>query len=235
VKTILPLYSSPHGDPETWRRAVSLLSDGDIAVLGPAAKGLAPSEEAACSDALLALTERAAVAVGHVDLARANRPLAKVLFDIDAWSRLPIGGVFFDHAPTSPFAIGFAAIATQAAAHAGLPIVLLNPGKRTDPLYRGLGATICSFEGTWKAYRRWDTAGTHPGDAHLVHDVPMADTDAARDLIAKRGAGCGLVTDWGSPDPYELLPRWAWFAATVCDKPSRKTRDRAALVAGARP
>jgi len=58
---------------------------------------------------------------------------------------------------------------------------------------------VCSFEGTWSAYQRWSGDGARPGDGHLVHDVPTALLTAARELLARRGAGFGVATDAHRP------------------------------------
>jgi hypothetical protein len=67
---------------------------------------------------------------------------------------------------------------------------------------------MCVFDGSWRDYRRWDGTGALPGDGHLVHAVPPWELDEAARLQVARGAGFGMVTDLGAPDPYSDLPAW---------------------------
>ena len=117
-------------------------------------------------------------------------------------------GVFLDKVPVSPHSIGPVAIAARLAQRADLPDVVLNPGGPPDQTYRDLGLPICVFDGSWRDYRRWNGAGALPGDGHLVHAVPPWELDEAARLQVSRGAGFGMVTDLGAPDPYSDLPAW---------------------------
>lgn len=47
-----------------------------------------------------------------------------------------------------------------------------------------------------------------PGDGHLVHAVPAWALHDAAQLQIDRGAGFGVVTDLGEPDPFADLPAW---------------------------
>lgn len=136
-----------------------------------------------------------APSLGRVDLGYGDRPLADVLDDVDAWSAHPVGGIFFDRAPADPPCLGAVVLAIRVARRAGLPHAVLNPGGPADPLYRALGARLCTFDGDWSAYQRWSGDGSLPGDGHLVYGVPPAQLPAARRLMTFRGAGFGLVTD----------------------------------------
>lgn len=194
---LLPLYVHPSIDPAAWRA---------VAGLGGAATVVVDDPE--LIDAAAGLAEAGVRVIGRVDLGFATRPLADLLDDVSRWADHPIRGVFLDQAPTSPFCLGPVALATRVAHRAGLPTVVLNPGVPTDPLYRDLGVAICTFEGPWAEYRRWDGVGSEPGDGHLVHSVPVEAFDAARALVHRRQAGWGLVTDRTPPAPYGGLPAW---------------------------
>jgi Spherulation-specific family 4 len=149
-----------------------------------------------------------ATLLGYVDLEFAIRPSAAVLADVGRWAGYPVHGVFLDRAPASPFSIGPAAVAVQAAQRAGLSDTVLNPGIPPDPIYRDLGAAICAFEGSWQRYLGWDAARAEPGDGHLVYAVPRGEQRRAGLLLAERGAGFGVVTDLTPPHAYSALPSW---------------------------
>ena len=151
--------------------------------------------------------------LGRVDLGYGTRPLTEIIADIDRWAGYPVHGAFFDRAPATPYAVGTVARAAKAARRAGLAEVVLNPGVVPDAVYRELELPICVFEGTWLEYRHWAGDGGRPGDGHLVHDVPPWDLDQAAQLQIERGAGFGVVTDLGPPDPFADLPAWCGLPA----------------------
>lgn len=194
---LLPLYVHPVVDPAAWRAAAGRPGELTIVVRNP--QLAEPAAELA----------RAGVRVlGRVDAAFATRPVADLLDDIERWAGQPVHGVYLDQTPTSAFCLGPVALAIRVARRAGLPTMVLNPGVPIDPLYRELGVPICSFEGPWPEYRRWDGAGSQPGDGHLVHSVPVGATGTAWALLAERRAGWGLVTDRTPPAPYAGAPAW---------------------------
>ena len=172
------------------------------------ANGPGSGRDPAYTTAITRLEAAGVRLLGYVDLAYATRPVEEIIADVYRWAGYPVGGVFLDRTPVSPFAIGPVAIATHAAKRAELPDVMLNPGLPPDPTYRELGVRVCAFDGSWREYRRWSGAGARPGDGHLVHAVPPWDLDEAARLQVERGAGFGLVTDLGAPDPYADLPAW---------------------------
>jgi Spherulation-specific family 4 len=147
------------------------------------------------------LADAGVAALGLVRLDYGVRAMAQVRADIAGWASLPVVGVFLDEAPAGPFQLGPAVVATRAARHRGLATVVLNPGVPVDPAYRQLDATVCSFAGSWRAYRAWDGHGSRPGDGHLVHDVPQAEAEQAWDLITRRRAGLAMVSSTGWPYP----------------------------------
>jgi hypothetical protein len=224
MRTLLPLYADPIQDPRPWCLAASLPTRLriDVTVVVDAPPGAGP--EPATLAAIRHLTDAGVPLLGRVDLNYAARPVADLLDDVTRWAAQPVGGVFFDHAPTSPFSAGPVALAVRLARREGLTQVVLNPSVPTDPVYRELGADLCTFEGSWIDYQRWDLAGSWPGDGHLVHSVPVAQFGAARDLAASRGAGLGLVTDRTPPGPYDGLPAWCGHllpTTAAGDRPAR--------------
>jgi len=207
VRTLLPLYADPAGDPGAWA-SVAGLGSAVTAVVNPA--GADPAGFSAGLDRLV----RAGVALlGRVDLGRAARPLAEVLAEVRGWAVHPVGGVFLDRAPADPFGAGPVALALRLARRAGLTAAVLNPGGPADPLYRRLGARLCAFEGDWDAYIRWDGDGARPGDGHLVYGVPAPEVPRALRLASARRAGFALVTERDGEHAYTGLP--AWCAAAV--------------------
>jgi len=135
--------------------------------------------------------------LGRIDLDWGGRSLADVLADVDAWREEGAEGLFLDRAPAGSGGVGSVALTVRLAARRGLHRIVLNPGVPTHPLYRELGVRICTFDGSWARYQRWDGDGGRPGDGHLVHGVPTPLLTAARRLMGSRGAGFGLATDVG--------------------------------------
>jgi hypothetical protein len=197
--TLLPLYVHPSVDPLAWRAVAALPAPATVVV----------DEEFADPDldeTVSTLVKAGVAVLGRVDAGFATRPVADLLDDVARWAAHPVSGVYLDQAPTSPFSLGPIALATRVARRCGLSTAVLNPGIATDPLYRELGAEICTFEGSWTEYRQWSGEGSYPGDGHLVHSVPLPAHDEAQELMRRREAGWGLVTDRTPPAPYAGLP-----------------------------
>jgi Spherulation-specific family 4 len=211
VPTLLPLRAHPLARPHAW---------DVIAAHGPAftvvidvANGPGTGRDPAYTAATSRLADAGVGLLGRVDLGYGTRPLSDLIADVDRWAGYPVHGVYFDRAPATPYAVGTVARVVKAARRAELPEVVLNPGVVPDPVYRDLGLPICVFEGTWLEYRHWTPGGARPGDGHLVHDVPPWDLDRAAQLQVERGAGFGVVTDLGPPDPFADLPAWCGLPA----------------------
>jgi hypothetical protein len=143
----------------------------------------------------------AGIPLGHVDLAYATRPIEAIKADLDEWGTQAIGGIFFDQVPTSPYSIGPVAMAVRAARRLGFDTLLLNPGRPTDSLYRGLGATVCTFDGDWAAYQNGTGDGVRPGDGHVVGNVPADYLERCLDVMRARSAGWGIATSAGCAVP----------------------------------
>ncbi len=133
-------------------------------------------------------------ALGHVSLGYGTRPLPDVRSAISAWARLPVAGVFLDHAPAGPFHLGPVVQAVRAARRDGLHTVVLNPGVPADPAYRRLAVVICTFDGPWDAYVDLSLDGVEPGDGHIVFGVPAEREKQALDLAAARSAELVLIS-----------------------------------------
>lgn len=151
--------------------------------------------------------------LGYVDLAYATRPPAELRAEVAHLAKAPLGGVFLDRAPTTPYAIGPVALAVRSARRAGLHSVIVNPGLPADPVYNTLGAAMCTFEATWSEYRRMPDDEFLPGGGHLVHGVPPGDLPASRELMRRRRAAFGFATDRRAPGPYGLAGRPGALAA----------------------
>ena len=206
---LLPLYAHPTVDPQAWRTAGRLGSGATVV-----ARRVVSGPDPELAGAMGRLRAAGLVVLGRVDVAYATRPVAELLGEVTAWAEYPAVGIFLDQVPTSPFSIGPVAVAVRAARRAGLGTVVLNPGAPPDPLYRLLPARVCSFDGPWSRYRRWDAAGSQPGDGHLVHGVPADRLAEAWWLLRQRGAGFGIATDLAGERPYDGVPSWLAPVAT---------------------
>jgi hypothetical protein len=192
VTPLLPLPAHPQLNPELWA-TIEAAGVGATVLLnidaGPGS-GLDPTWTAATTR----LVRAGAGLLGYVDLAFGARPAEQVRAELGRWAGYPVRGVFFDQAPTSPYSIGPVAVAVRAARRIGFDTLLVNPGRPTDSIYRGLGAVLCTFEGPWDRYRHGTEEGVRPGDAHLVHSVPLDQIAACHELMRGRGARFGLAT-----------------------------------------
>ncbi len=213
---LLPLYVDPSRDPAAWRAAAELGRTATVVVDAP-------------GPPTAALARAGVRVLARVDLDFATRPVDELESQVRRWARDPatgVRGVFLDQAPTSPFSFGPVARAARAARRAGLATVVLHPGVPTDRLYRRLQLPVCTFEGSWEEYQRWDGAGSFPGDGHLVHSVPAAGLAGAWALLRER-AGWGLVTDRCPPAPYAGAP--GWLLAPRQDQPDPPSLRPSAL------
>lgn len=192
VTPLLSLHHHPLTHPESWD-TIEVAGVGSVVLLniatGPGS-GLDPT----WTTATQRLVRAGAGVIGYVDLAFGARALEHVKAELARWAGYPIRGIFFDQAPTSPYSIGPVATAVRAARRLGFDTLLVNPGRPTDSIYRGLGAVLCTFEGAWEEYRHGTVEGVRPGDAHLVHSVPYEQIEAAHELMRGRGARFGLAT-----------------------------------------
>lgn len=206
VPILLPLTAHPLDRPYVWE-VLRRLGDR-LTVAVNVDDGPGTGRDPLYTAAMTRLAAGGVRLLGHVRMAGGARPVADVVADIDRWAGYPVSGVFLDRCPSTPFAIGPVAIAVRAAHRADLPDVVLNPGVPPDPIYRDLAVTLCAFDGSWREYRRWSGSGSRPGDGHIVHAVPPWEFADAMTMMTERGAGFGLITDLGAPDPYGDLPAW---------------------------
>jgi hypothetical protein len=195
---LLSLHLHPHAHPEAWS-TIETVGVGATVLLnidtGPGS-GLDPTWTAATQR----LVRAGVNLLGYVDLAYGARAVEQVRAELGRWAGYPVRGIFFDHAPTSPYSIGPVAVAMRAARRVGFDTLLVNPGRPTDSIYRGLGAVLCTFEGSWADYRMGTDDGVKPGDAHLVHSVPVDQVAACHQLMRRRGARFGLATSYPGLD-----------------------------------
>jgi hypothetical protein len=212
MRLLLPLYAHPADDPGSWAAAASLGRALSVIVNvhdGPG-RGLDP----VYVPVLEGLQDQGVELFGYVDLGYGQRPILEILDDLGRWTRYPgIGGVFFDCAPTGAERAGVVALAGRVARGQGLRTVLLNPGTRPDPVYRGLADGVGIFEGHWRDYQVRGDWGPWRNACHLVYGVPFEDSSAALRLLSGNRARWGMLTDHSDPRPWSRLPRWMdWLA-----------------------
>ncbi len=204
VIPLLSLHHHPLTHPEAWA-TIEVAGAGALVLLNLAAgpgSGLDPT----WTTATQRLVRAGAGLVGYVDLAFGARAMEQVRSELGRWAGYPVRGIFFDQAPTSPYSIGPVATALRAARRIGFDTLLVNSGRPTDSVYRGLGAVLCTFDGPWEEYQRANVQAARPGDAHLVHAVPADQIGLAHDLMRRRGARYGLATSEASLHAAQLVP-----------------------------
>lgn len=198
----LPLH--PHLHPDAWATMESVGVGATVLLnidAGPGS-GLDPT----WTTATQRLVRAGVNLLGYVDLAYGSRAVEQVRAELGRWAGYPIRGIFFDHAPTSPYSIGPVAVAVRAARRIGFDTLLVNPGRPADSIYRGLGAVLCTYDGPWAEYRQGAQEGVAPGDAHLVHSVPVDQIEACHRLMRGRGARFGLATSEPSIHSAQVVP-----------------------------
>ncbi|WP_162907645.1 spherulation-specific family 4 protein [Allorhizocola rhizosphaerae] len=189
---LLSLHQHPLIHPEAWATIESVGVGATVLLnidTGPGS-GMDPTWATATQRLMRAGVDM----LGYVDLAYGARAIEQVRAELGRWAGYPIKGIFFDQAPTSPYSIGPVAVAVRAARRIGFDTLLVNPGRPADSIYRGLGAVLCTYEGTWDEYRGGELEGVRHGDAHLVYSVPPGQIRAAHELMRGRGARFGLAT-----------------------------------------
>ncbi len=208
MQTLLPLFAPPRTAADAWA-GVRRHGPGTVALVN-VEDGPGSGRDPGWTAAIGRLVESGVEVLGYVNVELGTRPVRDVRAQILRWAGYPVHGLLLDRVPTSAYLIGVIAHAVRTARKAGLRRVVLNHAGPPDPLYRGLHAQLCVFEGDWGALP--DAPAGEPGDAYLLYGVRPADRVEAQALLALRGAGLALVTDAGPPRPYDRLPSWVAHA-----------------------
>lgn len=196
---LLPLYVHPLEDPHAWEVAAS--AGPEVAVVINVHNGPGALREAAYLAATARLRAAGVLMLGYVDLGYSQRASGEIWCDLAGWAKYPVGGVFFDQAPSG--AADLIAVGRIARAVAGT--VVLNPGTPPAAGYASIADIVCTFEGDWTTYTAMPAKPDWPNAAHLVYGVPVAAIPEAEVLLRSR-APHGLVTDLHAPLPYLGVP-----------------------------
>ncbi|MBB5872883.1 hypothetical protein F4553_006317 [Allocatelliglobosispora scoriae] len=205
---LIPLYVHPLVDPDAWR-AVAAAGPFVTAIVN-VHNGPGGDLDASYVEATELLRAARVPMLGYVDLSYQRRSEDEVERDLVAWHRYPVEGIFFDQVPTDPAALLTVARLTRRTGG----MVVLNPGTRPHPAYAPLADLICTFEGSWAAYRHLPDEPDWPNAAHLIYGVDSWDLPEAHARMT-RLAGGGLVTDLDMPLPYCGVPSWLRATAAV--------------------
>jgi hypothetical protein len=195
---LLPLYVHPLADPEAWD---ALPRGGACWTIVNVHNGPGSGRDEVYAAATARLHEAGVRMLGYVDLDYGRRANGEVWCDIVGWSQYPVGGIFFDQAPSDAAGVAYVAQIVRAVRGS----VVLNPGTHCQPGYAALADVVCTFEGPWEAYTAAAPGRDWPNAAHLVYGVPAARLGEATALLLSRAAH-GLVTDLAAPLPYEGVP-----------------------------
>ena len=206
---LLPLYAHPAEDPRAWRPAP--LRNAGATVIVNVHDGPGEALDPAYQEVTADLQTAGVAMLGYVDLDYGRRPFEQVTADVAAWRRYPVGGIFFDQAPSA--VSGLSAV-SRAVSCVRDGHVVLNPGTRPHPAYSPLAERICTFEGPWQAYLDDGREPDWPHALHLVYGVPPRLLGEAALRMSRRCAG-GLVSDLTAPLPYLGLPGWLRLPVTA--------------------
>ncbi|HLL68256.1 MAG TPA: spherulation-specific family 4 protein [Micromonosporaceae bacterium] len=196
---LLPLYVHPLEDPSAWEAAAC--AGRGVLVVVNVHNGPGEGREAAYTEVTARLYQAGVPMLGYVDLGYLHRPRAEIFSDLTGWGRYPVGGVFFDQAPSGRAEIGEVTRIARAARGS----VVLNPGTYPDPGYAAIADIVCTYEGSWTRYAATPTMPYWPRAAHLVYGVPTGLLGEAETLLRARAAH-GLATDLDMPQPYLGVP-----------------------------
>ncbi len=199
-RTLAPIHDLPTAAPWEWA-AVATHGIGTTAMIRlPDIRTLSSRDWNDVGAGIARLAAAGVETVAHVDLRRSTRAPSDVHDEVSWWAPLGVTGIFFDHAPATLAHIGQVAAILRVARRARLHNLVLNPGTAAHPIYRSLGATICTFAGAWNDYITWSGEDSQPGDGHLVHAVPTDEFAGAAALVTARRAGLILITDRSRPN-----------------------------------
>ncbi|MEU8888469.1 spherulation-specific family 4 protein [Streptomyces sp. NPDC048442] len=212
MSVLLPLYSHPSVDPDSWRLAAKAAGRVHGVVLN-AADGPGERPDPAFAAASSALRAAGVPVLGYVDLDYGDRPDAEVAVELErhrAW--FAVDGWFFDRAPAERSALAHCRRTVRSARRTGARTVVLNPGVHPAPGYARLADLIVTFEGHWTSYvtafdrPRWTTR--HPPErfCHLVYGVPHAMSGVAVRTARSRGAAVCCAVGGELPNPWSALP-----------------------------
>ncbi|MFE1368874.1 spherulation-specific family 4 protein [Streptomyces anulatus] len=164
--------------------------------------------------------------LGHLDLARGERPFEELIADARSfidWYR--IGGFYLARCPTERAGLPavrrltgtlHALLAESDSADDGGRLVL-GHGTHPYPGYAEAADQLVTFQGPWTDYR-WSQVAEWTADypperfAHFVHGVPRTHLEEAMRIARWQGAGTIFFTDRddrsGQSDPFATLPRY---------------------------
>lgn len=164
--------------------------------------------------------------LGHLDLARGERPFEELIADARSfidWYR--IGGFYLARCPTERAGLPavrrltgtlHALLAESDSADGGGRLVL-GHGTHPYPGYAEAADQLVTFQGPWTDYR-WSQVAEWTADypperfAHFVHGVPRTHLEEAMRIARWQGAGTIFFTDRdgrsGQSDPFATLPRY---------------------------
>jgi hypothetical protein len=226
IKILIPLYSYPNWyapDRYIWREVIAAAQKVPIvAVINPnnGPDGDLPNQD--YQKGLNDLRKAGITILGYVYTKYGDRPLSKVKYDIDLYSRhFDVDGIFFDEAASSKEKINYYQQLYQyTKSQSKLKTVVLNQGTSTDEIYLQKPATdiAVTFENYGKAWlenrpRNYIDRYQKNRFSALIHTV--ADPVTMKKYIDRavdRNIGYVYITD-DSPDssdrdPWNSLPSY---------------------------
>ncbi|GAA4901698.1 spherulation-specific family 4 protein [Streptomyces coeruleoprunus] len=215
----VPGYAHPLLAPVEWAELTRPGTPVHWAVLNVAdGPGVRPDPH--CLEAAGRLRDAGVRVIGHLDLARGERPFGDIVSEAHRyldWYR--VGGYLLDRCPTDRDDLPGVRRVTatletvlDGATGGDRGHLVLGHGSHPYPGYAEIADQLVTFRGPWTEYR-WSQAAEwtadHPPErfVHFVHGVPRTHLEEAMRIARWQGAGTIFFTDrTGQNNPFEALP-----------------------------
>jgi serine/threonine protein kinase len=218
LRLLVPAYFYPGGEGEAeWDRLLATPDPALVVIIANPASG--PGKKA--DPKFVRVIERARgngfTVIGYVSTGYAERSLAQVKDDVNAWVRYypDVQGIFFDEQRSAADRVDYYAALYRHAREHGLGLVINNPGTKCaeDYLKRPAADVVCVAESAkdFREFRPPSWAGGYPAGRFAALICGTGDPARMREYVlgmADKRVGYGYVTDGAGDNPWGRLPRY---------------------------